>query len=109
MQIKHYKEKVTEILKENEQARNDDWVMIATYIENYTDFGRNGVMILSDMTQKKLPPLNSLRIARQIIQNVDGEYLPTDPEVIKQRKIKERNIREAEYREAKIKLEDIYN
>jgi hypothetical protein len=45
--------------------------------------------------------MENLRRVRQIIQNENEMYQPTDPKVRKARGIKEKNWREAEIREAK--------
>ena len=50
---------------------------------------------------KHLPPMENLRRVRQIIQNENEMYEPTDPDVRKARGIKEKNWRDAEIREAK--------
>lgn len=96
--------KVYKIMEQHEGARNNDWTLMAHYINKYykrlthTDANGDAVLRLKDM--KKLPSWQTIRLARQIIQNTQGLLLPTDPKVTKMRKIKERDIKDCEYREA---------
>lgn len=104
-ELKTYKEKVYEILKESEKARNNDGTMIAHYLNRYcprfVSKDQDGELVIRLKDFQHLPPLENLRRSRQIIQNDDGAWIPTDPAVIKARKIKEKNWRDAEVREAK--------
>ena len=104
-ELKTYKQKVEKILKDYEKARNCDGTLIAHYLNTYhnrllhMDVDGDSCLKLKDF--QHLPPFENIRRSRQIIQNDDGNYPPTDPEVIKARKIKERNWRDCEVREAK--------
>lgn len=62
---------------------------------------RDGDWCIKLKNLKHLCSWQSIRLARQIIQNEHGLLVPTDPKVLKTRKIKEKNIRDAEWREAK--------
>tara|TARA_R100001086_G_scaffold118472_2_gene60888 strand:- start:1487 stop:1819 length:333 start_codon:yes stop_codon:yes gene_type:complete len=103
-ELKTFKERVALILKEHEAARNNDGTLMAYYIDRFhSDLVHKAeklgkVIPLSNM--KYLPPFESIRRVRAIIQNVDGKYLPTDEKVIKARRIKEANMRDCEVREA---------
>jgi hypothetical protein len=104
-ELKGRAKKVFRIMDENEGARNNDWTLMAHYIKRHysqltnLDADKDLVIKLRDL--KKLPSWQSIRLARQVIQNEQGLLLPTDPKVTKLRKIKEKNIRDAEWREAK--------
>ncbi len=109
MALKHYKDKVRKILETKEGARNDDGVLLAYMIRDHAgEFvqkdadGRMCIRLkdLGEITAKV--NFESVRRSRQLVQNEDGEFLPTDPGVIKERKIKEKNYRDCEVREAKL-------
>jgi hypothetical protein len=84
------KDKVEDILERKEQARNSDKYLIWYYwkyeeeIESLDNFGE-----FKEGTSSR-----SIVRARAEIQNDEGKYLPTDPEVISKRRIKENRIRE---------------
>lgn len=104
-ELKTYKQKVRAILAEYEPARNNDGTLWACYIFKYAkhlvvkDTEGNPAVSLSNF--KNLPTSQSIRLARQLVQNEDGDYPPTDPDVKKKRGIKDENIRNLEWREAK--------
>lgn len=105
MKLKNYKERVWSILEEHENARNNDLSLYAIYIWKY----EKGKLADIDTENPKLPlknfqqmpPLSSIKRARRIIQNDDNEFLPTDEDVRKARKIKQENYEESEVEEAK--------
>lgn len=77
--------KVRAILADHESARNNDGTLFAYFIQKHC---KDLVMKLEDGTEviplknfKKLPPMENLRRVRQIIQNENEMYEPTDPEV----------------------------
>ena len=84
------KDKVEDILERKEQARNSDKYLIWYYwkyeeqIDSLDNFGE-----FKEGTSSR-----SIIRARAEIQNDEGKYLPTDPEVIRKRRIKENRIRE---------------
>lgn len=106
-ELKTYKAKVLKILEKHESARNNDGSLMAYYIKYHLP---NLVTDIPDFPDsipavplknfQYLPPFESIRRVRVIIQNVDGLCPPTDPEVAEARKIKEKNMRECEVREA---------
>lgn len=83
--IRHY---VEEVLRDVEQARNDDKVLVIEVLKRM-GFVRiedgNIVIRLEDLD--KLPAFESIRRERQRIQNQELRYLPTDVEVLVLRKI----------------------
>jgi hypothetical protein len=103
-QLKDYKLRVRKVLHANESARNNDWSLFAHYINTF-----HSTRISRDTEDKKcirleelrtMPSMETLIRARRLIQNEDGEYLPTIPEVLKKRGIKQRNYSDVEVREA---------
>ena len=104
-ELKGRAKKVYAVMSLYEQARNNDWSLMAFYINKYygglvnLDVDGDKVIKLKDL--KNLPSWQSIRLARQIIQNEKGLLLPTDEKVRKLRKIKEQDIRYTEWREAK--------
>lgn len=99
-----YKERVRILLEKYEKARNNDGTLLAYYINTYHKHlvipDSDGEPSIKLRNLKHLPPIENIRRSRQLIQNTDGEYLPTDHMVCKARRIKERNWRDAEVREA---------
>lgn len=89
------KDNVDYILNQHEQCRNDDGVLLSTY---YMKFNNQQVFLalntkegVSKMLHNLFTtvdnPANIIRI-RQKLQQM-GKYMPTDLEVVKQRKINE--------------------
>lgn len=106
MELKHYKEKVQKILEDVEDARNNDGVLIAHFINRYckqlVEIGADGKPTLPLRNFRDLPPLENIRRSRAIIQNDNQILRPTKPEVLKGRRMKEESYRNAEIREAKL-------
>jgi hypothetical protein len=104
-ELKHYRQKVETILKDHESARNNDGSLYAYFLKKYCSHlivpDANGDPAVPLKNFKNLPPMENIRRSRQIIQNDNNLYLPSDPAVRKARKIKEENWRNAEVREAK--------
>ena len=105
-ELKHYRQKVETILRDHENARNNDGSLYAHFLSKYCSHlivtDANGEKAIALKNFRNLPPMENIRRSRQIIQNDNNLYLPTDPEVRKARKIKEENWRNAEVREAKL-------
>jgi len=102
-ELKTYKQRVRVILERYEKARNNDGSLYAYYILTYHKHmleGEGNEVSIKLKYLKDLPPMENIRRSRQLIQNGDNEYLPTDPAVRKARKIKEQNWRDCEVREA---------
>lgn len=104
-ELKGRAQKVYKIMDRHENARNNDWTLMAHYINTYypkfTQTDANGDIVIKLKDLKYLPSWQSIRLSRQIIQNEHGLLLPTDEKVRKIRKIKEKDIRDCEWREAK--------
>jgi hypothetical protein len=103
IELRDYKKKVYKIMEQHESARNNDGSLIAYFIKYHCPqiitHTKDGELAILLSNLKYLPPFNSIRVARQAIQNINGVLLPTDPAVIKARRIKEKNIHDVEYRE----------
>ena len=90
------KEIVREVLRHSYRARNDDKFLIVEV------WKREGIPILFDIAgytigpvqdPSVLPSTETICRVRREIQNVDGEFLPTDSEVLYKRKVKMEVIR----------------
>jgi len=103
-ELKTYKQKVADILKEKPKTRDSDGLLYAHYIYRFhrsvVHTEENGTPYIRLADLSNLPPSETIRRCRQIIQNIDNLYLPTSEAVRKARQIKEENYREAEVREA---------
>jgi len=103
-ELKTFKQKVADILKEKPATRDSDSLLYAHYIFRFhksvvkMNEEQKPYIMLADLNN--LPPSETIRRCRQIIQNNDNLYLPTTLAVRKARKIKEENYRDAEVREA---------
>lgn len=110
MRLKDVKVKVRSILKEQEEARNNDGHLVAHFVAKYCsqlisvvadpkEVGQTVKMVqLSNF--RKFPPIETITRARRIIQNKDKEFPPTLESVRKARRIKELDYRNWEVREA---------
>lgn len=104
MELKDYKDKVFKIMEEYPKARNNDLTLMAHYLKTYRShlvkYDPEGVPYIELRDFKNMALPETLIRARRIIQNTDNTLLPTDPKVIKARRIKEQNYRDCEVREA---------
>lgn len=89
--IKNLKDKVWCLLRDHPKARDSDqwatiklWTILFPHLIDYTD-PKNPKIALKDIMN--MPREDNVKRVRAIIQNVDGEFLPTSEEVAKQRKI----------------------
>lgn len=102
-ELKGKKGQVAYILKVYPSTRNNDGQLFAHYINTYfKHLVENKAVPLKNF--HKLPSLETIRRLRQIIQNDNGMFLPTDEKVIKARKIKQKNWNDIEVREARFKV-----
>ena len=86
------RKQVTEILKLQPETRNSDiTLMIALWERYYPQRIRDGAVLLSSLYD--LPREDSIKRLRADL-NSKGRYLPTSPEVLKQRGIEEDRWRE---------------
>ena len=86
--LKEVKKLVEQILAEDERARNDDKWLIYRVLSHYTK------VYIPFEDFEKIPSYETITRARRLIQNKEGKYLPTDPEVLKKRRIFEEEIKE---------------
>ncbi len=77
---------VEQILATDEQARNSDKYLIWKIMSRFTEIPFEVFL--------NMPSMESIRRTRQIIQNKEGRYPPTDSEVMAKRKVREQEIRE---------------
>lgn len=105
MKLKDGKIKVRQVLKEIEESRNNDGVLIEEILirhcRQFLVKDSNNEYFINLKNLQYLPSFETIRRSRQLVQNGDGEYPPTKPEVLKARKIKEKNYRDCEIRETK--------
>ncbi|HEC33023.1 MAG TPA: hypothetical protein ENI63_02060 [Candidatus Kaiserbacteria bacterium] len=105
IRLKDYKKKVSKILEEVPKSRDNDGLLIAHFLYRHSkrfltqDIDGRWCIPLKNI--KELPPFESIRRTRQIIQNDNNLFLPTTHIVRKARKIKEENWYNCEVREAK--------
>ena len=69
------KDNVRQLLSEDEQCRNNDLYLILSYWNQF-DGLEIDLGIFDELTNAE-----TIRRSRQTIQNNDGEYPPTDPNV----------------------------
>jgi hypothetical protein len=106
-EFKTMKTTVREVLAADARSRNDDkWLIIQTLrrigkdvrIEGspYNDGDETShiIWVIPVNELGTIPSFETIRRVRAEIQNVDGEYLPTDPVVLLKRKIREAVIRQ---------------
>lgn len=93
MKLTDIKPRIESLLKDHENARNNDGSLIAYYIAKYHATLKHDDKLYFDLRGMKFVPISTIRRTRRIIQNVDKKYLPTDPKVIKARRIKEVEIK----------------
>ena len=85
---------VRSLMKSDVRCRNDDKWLTYRVMRNYT----NIYIPFEDF--KKIPSFDSIRRVRQVIQNKEGEFLPTIQSVIDKRKKREHTIKGWLYEEA---------
>jgi len=91
--LREVRNKVADILREYPEARNSDLYLTILYLRKYTELGKYIRFIPYDVIKKYDGLLESIRRSRQYIQNTLGLYPPTDPEVVRKRKLKEKRIK----------------
>ena len=87
------KDQVLELLERYSDTRNNDFYLQWLWLKYY-----GGLPDLPFLDWKRIQYLSgkfeTIRRVRQKIQNDEGKFRPTDPEVDKRRKKRERRIRE---------------
>jgi len=82
-ELRSIKERVEWLLKNYPETRNDDRYLIILYMRFFTPM-RKYLSFVPYRVIKELPSFESIRRARQLIQE-KGKYLPTDPNVMRRR------------------------
>lgn len=77
--LKNIEQRVGLVLAKYPDARNDDKLLIKLYWEEF-----DKVKSLNDIVDAT-PPETIMRVRRKL--NEKGKYLPTDPEVLKRRRL----------------------
>lgn len=92
------KNKVYKLLRDYPSSRNSDLVLTAIYWQKYfpsrirkDDTGKKFIYLSDFLVLTKQSDIGRVR---QIIQNIDGEFLPDSAEVRKQRGINEQRWKE---------------
>jgi hypothetical protein len=86
--VQNTEELVKQVLEEDVEARNNDkWLILMIWQK------MQGIKVFIPYQQvNDLIPAETITRCRRKIQNTNGEYLPTDPDVIKKRNIKQAAI-----------------
>lgn len=92
-QLEEVEEKVCFLLAKDEHFRNCDNCLLFHYWQNVDNIYTHLLFRFKD-ERHKCTSAETITRCRRYIQNTLGLWLPTDPEVIKRRKIKELAIRE---------------
>lgn len=90
------KQVVHDVLANDERSRNDDrWLQLKVLeaMGYNIVIGKEAIVWYIDPTNFDIPNFESIRRVRQELQNNEGQFLPTDPAVLYQRRIKEETIR----------------
>jgi len=83
--LRTVKERVEYLLEKYPNARNSDLYLIILYLRKFTELGKYIKYIPYEVIRKYDGVMESIRRARQKIQE-EGRYLPTDPNVLKRRR-----------------------
>jgi hypothetical protein len=78
--MQELKEIIERLLAEDERCRNDDKWLTFRVIQHYTKI----YIPFEDF--KRIPDFASVKRIRAHIQNKEGRFLPTDPEVMRKRR-----------------------
>lgn len=88
------KELVKKLMQQSERCRNDDKFLTFRVCEEIAK--KNGQKIFIPFSLfEKLPAFETVKRVRAVIQNVDGELLPTDPYVVEKRRQKQHTLQAA--------------
>ena len=92
-EFKNIKDLVEKILAQDERARNDDkWLTYRVFNEIARQHGT--FVYIPFKLWEILPAFETVKRVRAKIQNEEGRYIPTDPEVLKKRRIRSKAIRD---------------
>lgn len=90
-EFKTVKELVLKLLAEDERCRNDDKWLTYRVMRHFTNIYIN----FDDF--KKIPAFETIKRIRAHIQNKQRLYLPTDPSILKKRRIREYEVKDFLY------------
>jgi hypothetical protein len=87
-EIETVKDIILRLLEKSDRARNDDKYLTFMVMRHFTN------MYLNFEDFNKIPAFETIKRCRAQIQNKEGRFLPTDPEVIKRRQHREKTFKE---------------
>ena len=90
--LKTVKERVEYLLEKYPDARNSDLYLTILYLRKFTPLGKYIKYIPYRVIKEYDGIFESIRRARQYIQNTMGKYPPTDPEVLAKRMKKKKSM-----------------
>lgn len=85
---------VRQLLKDEPDCRNDDKLLMLRVFQKFLNQAENGKVILTLDNISEIPSAETIIRTRAKIQNDEGVYLPTDPDVRRRRGISEQVYRE---------------
>ena len=96
--LNRIKDQVDNVLRNHPHTRNDD---IALYQRFLLNFYKDHLVLINNSqfsipfnSLNKIPPESAVRRLRAFYQNKCNLYLPTDPKVIKKRKLLQAEVKE---------------
>lgn len=87
-ELKRVKEIVRKILAEDEKARNSDKYLTYKVMKQFTNIA------IPFEEFEKIPTFESVRRTRQILQNREHLFMPTDEDIIQKRKSRQKEFKE---------------
>ena len=91
--LRTVKERVEYILGKYPNARNSDLYLTILYLRKFTELGKYIKYIPYDIIKKYDGIFETIRRARQYVQNTLGKYPPTDERVLRRRRRKEQALK----------------
>jgi len=85
--LRTIKERVEYILKNYPETRNDDMYLWLIYVRLFDPELSKYIKFIPYNILKKAPKLETIVRVRRKIQNEEHKYLPTDPKVLKRRRL----------------------
>lgn len=93
--LKTVKERVEYVLRNYPESRNDDFYLWLIYVRLFCKELAKYIDFIPYNVLKKAPKFETIRRVRQKIQNEEHRYLPTDPKVLRKRKLLSKTWRKA--------------
>lgn len=93
--LKTVKERVEFVLRNYPETRNDDFYLWLIYVRLFCKELAKYISYIPYEVLKKAPKFETIRRVRQKIQNEEHKYLPTNPKVLKKRRLLEKTWRKA--------------